>query len=156
MKRVATLLAVILTSALTVAATAGPAEATPRRTTFFVVDTQFWQEPQPSDIVAARGPLAACSSVTDLVNDGRDLGPNLTLFFGAKQLSCGHHTVVISYKAWFRPDPGTHTFGFWKVEDSTLPGVSRGGGPLVGNNTNCDVLPGSDGCITDTFVGRVS
>ena len=155
MKRIATALALLLTSALVVGATTAPAEAAPKVGTSFVVDTQFWLVPQPSDIVTAVGPLAACTSVTDLFNGGKGTGPNRAMFFGVKQLNCGSATVIVSYKVEFRP-PGTQTEGTWKVEESTLPGVTRGGGRLVGDNTVCEIAEGSDGCILDSFSGTVS
>ena len=39
---------------------------------------------------------------------------------------------------------------------STLPGVTSGGGTLMGDSRTCTPVEGSGGCITDTFSGSVS
>ena len=75
----------------------GPAWGASGSKTSFTVDTQFLDA--PSEIVAATGPLAACTAV-----------------------------------------------------ESTLPGVSSGGGTLKGDNRSCTLLPDSGGCILDGFV----
>jgi hypothetical protein len=41
------------------------------------------------------------------------------------------------------------------VTDSTLTGVSFGGGRLTGDSARCEILAGSEGCILDTFTGVV-
>ena len=51
---------------------------------------------------------------------------------------------------------GRKTFGDWWVVSSTLPGVTVGGGKLMGDSRGCEPVPGSDGCITDSFSGFVS
>jgi hypothetical protein len=42
------------------------------------------------------------------------------------------------------------------VVSSTLPGVTSGGGKLMGDSRGCMLVPGSQGCITDVFSGFVS
>jgi hypothetical protein len=122
--------------------------------TSFVVNTQFRSGPSP--IIAATGPLATCTTVTE--NEGAQAiptGPRSLLFVGTKTLDCANGTVTIAYQATINTASGRKTFGTWSVVDSTLPGIAFGGGRLTGDSTRCELLAGSDGCILDTFTGRV-
>jgi hypothetical protein len=142
-----------------------PANAAAGTMTMFTVDTQFVDG--PSAIVAASGPLAACTQVTDLENDADLRTHNQLVFSGVKQLSCGAATVTVGYQAFITlpalQSPknlpvggGFKTLGTWWVLDSTLAGVSSGGGTLMGDNRSCTLDEGSTGCITDLFRGSVS
>jgi hypothetical protein len=122
--------------------------------TSFVVNTQFRSGPSP--VVAATGPLSTCTTVTE--NEGAQAiptGPRSLLFVGTKTLACANGTVTIAYQATINTASGRKTFGTWSVVDSTVPGVAFGGGRLTGDSARCQVLAGSDGCILDTFTGRV-
>ncbi|TWG97105.1 hypothetical protein L615_003900000280 [Nocardioides sp. J9] len=147
-------LAVALTAAAATAATVPlPAGAAPD-TEVFVVSTQFWDGPSP--VVAATGPFAGCTSVQEL--DGAQAiqtGPNSVLFVGTKELDCADGTVTIAYEATINTRSGRKTFGTWSVVDSTLDGVAFGGGRLTGDAARCELLPGAEGCILDTFTGSV-
>jgi hypothetical protein len=112
--------------------------------------------------VAATGPLAACTSVTDASNDPVGRTRNQPLFSGEKILHCGAARVTLGYEA-FITAPDFHaaggaftTHGKWWVVDSTLAGVSSGGGVLLGDSRRCTPDEGSDGCILDTYSGSVS
>lgn len=155
---------VALTVLTTAAATAGvalapPAQAVEARTTL-VVETQF--APTDSAVVAASGPLAACTSVTDASNDPVGRTRNQPLFSGMKVLHCGTATVTLGYQAFitipdFHASGGAFTtHGTWWVIDSTLPGVSSGGGVLSGDGRRCTPAPESQGCILDTYSGSVA
>ncbi|TPG12919.1 hypothetical protein [Pedococcus bigeumensis] len=142
-----------------------PATAAVGTPTSFTVDTQF--RAAPSDITAATGPLASCTQVTDLEN-GSDLRThNQLVFSGVKLLTCGSATVTIGYKAFItipafqNPNVipaggGFTTHGDWWVLESTLIGVSSGGGKLIGDGRSCTPDEGSGGCVTDAFRGFVS
>lgn len=153
-------LAVLATASATAAvAVAAPAHAGGTRTTL-VVETQF--APTDSAVVAATGPLAACTSVTDASNDPVGRTRNQPLFSGLKVLHCGSATVTLGYRA-FITIPDGHasggaftTHGTWWVVDSSLPGVSSGGGVLSGDGRRCTLTPESQGCILDTYSGSVS
>lgn len=112
--------------------------------------------------MASSGPLAACTSVTDASNAPIGRTRNQTLFNGMKVLRCGTATVTLGYQAFITiPDghaPGGAftTHGTWWVIDSTLPGVTSGGGVLYGDNRLCVPAPQSQGCILDTYTGSVS
>ena len=154
-------------AAATVAVALGclPASGATGTKTMFTVDTQFVDG--PSAIVAAIGPLSACTQVSDLEGDGDLRTDNQLVFTGVKLLSCGTASVTVGYQAFItlpafqNPNVlpaggGFKTFGTWWVIDSTLAGVSSGGGTLMGDNRTCTLAPGSGGCITDTFRGAVS
>ena len=160
-----------LRTAATVAAAAGlaliggtPALADSGTRTSFTVDTQFVDG--PSDIVAATGPLAVCTQVSDLENFGEQKSHNQIEFSGVKELTCGTATVTVGYRAFITlpalqtdilpAGGGYRTIGEWWVIASTLPGVSSGGGKLTGDNRTCTLDEGSVGCITDSFRGVVS
>jgi hypothetical protein len=142
-----------LVAAAGLLAAPGAAEAAPDSRTTFVVNTQFWDEPSP--IVSATGPLASCTSVQDEPGLATQTGPRTVLFSGVKTLNCAGGTVTITFEATLNFAAGRKTFGTWSVVDSTLPGVSFGGGRLTGDSTRCELLPGSEGCILDTFSGFV-
>ncbi|GAA2160525.1 hypothetical protein [Pedococcus bigeumensis] len=142
-----------------------PADAAVGTKTMFTVDTQFVDG--PSDIVAASGPLSACTQVSDVEGAGDLRTHNQLVFSGVKVLSCGTASVTVGYQAFITlpalQNPavlpaggGFKTFGTWWVIDSTLAGVSSGGGTLMGDSRTCTLDPGSDGCITDLFRGTVS
>ena len=142
-----------------------PATAAAGTPTSFTVDTQFVDG--PSDITAATGPLSSCTEVRDLENFGDLRTHNQLVFSGVKELTCGTATVTVGYQAFITlpafqnpnvlPEGGGYrTFGDWWVIDSTLPGVSSGGGKLAGDSRTCTRDAGSEGCITDTFRGFVS
>jgi hypothetical protein len=147
------------TATMAVAAVAAPAQAAGTRTTL-VVDTQF--APTDSAVVAASGPLAACTSVTDASNDPVGRTRNQPLFSGEKILHCGTATVTLGYQAFITAPDGNAsggaftTHGSWWVIDSTLPGVSSGGGVLLGDGRLCVPSAESQGCILDTYKGSVS
>jgi hypothetical protein len=155
-----TVLTVVAAATATAAvALAAPAQAAGVRTTL-VVETQF--TPTDSAVVAAIGPLAACTSVTDASVDPVGRTRNQPLFTGMKVLHCGAATVTLGYQA-FITIPDGHaaggaftTHGTWWVLDSTLAGVSSGGGVLSGDGRRCTPTAGSQGCILDTFSGSVS
>jgi hypothetical protein len=145
---------------------AAPAHASSVGTpTSFTVDTQFVVG--PSDITAATGPLSACTQVTG-VEQSTDLRThNQLVFSGTKLLTCGSATVTVGYRAFISipafqnptvlPAGGAYkTQGDWWVIDSTLAGVTSGGGKLTGDSRTCTPDEGSGGCITDTFRGFVS
>ena len=146
--------AAAVTLGLAVLAATGPAWGASGTRTSFTVDTQFVAA--PSAIVAATGPLAACTAVESLSNDVVQTTPNRLVFSGEKLLICGDAEVLISYEARFTLPSGYRTFGTWTIVESTLPGVTSGGGTLKGDNRSCTLIPGSDGCILDDFVGTVS
>lgn len=142
-----------------------PATATAGTPTSFTVNTQF--RAAPSNIIAASGPLAACTQVTDLVNLTDLRTHNQLVFSGVKQLTCGSATVTVGYQAFITipalqnpnvfPRGGAFTtHGEWWVISSTLTGVSSGGGKLEGDNRTCIPDADSTGCITDSFEGVVS
>lgn len=132
--------------------------------TSFTVDTQFVEG--PSDIVAATGPLSSCTEVLDLENTTDLRTHNQLAFTGVKELTCGEATVTIGYSAFITlpalqtdlipAGGGFTTHGEWWVLESTLAGVSSGGGKLMGDGRTCTLEEGSEGCITDTFRGFVS
>jgi hypothetical protein len=158
--------AAALAAAAVVAALACvPATAADGTRTMFTVDTQFIDG--PSEIIAASGPLASCTEVSNLESNGDLRTHNQLVFSGVKQLSCGASTVTVGYQAFItlpalqHPDVlpaggGFKTFGTWWVLDSTLDGVSSGGGTLMGDSRTCTLDEGSEGCITDLFRGSVS
>ena len=142
-----------------------PATAAAGTPTSFTVDTQFVDG--PSDITAATGPLSACTQVTDLENAADLRTHNQLLFSGVKLLTCGSATVTIGYHAFItipafqNPNVvpaggGFTTHGDWWVLESTLAGVSSGGGTLIGDGRTCTPDAGSGGCVTDAFRGFVS
>ncbi len=144
----------VLLAATAAIAVPGAAEAAPGTRTSFVVNTQFWDQPSP--IVSATGPLAACTTVQE--EEGSQViqtGPSTVLFVGTKTLDCAGGTVTIDYQATLNFAANRKTFGTWSVVDSTLAGVSFGGGRLTGDSARCVVLAGSEGCILDTFTGSV-
>ena len=141
-------------AAVAVVAVPGAAQAAQDSATSFVVNTQFRSGPSP--ILSATGPLATCTTATE--NEGSQAiptGPRTVLFVGTKTLDCADGTVTIAYQATINNSSGRKTFGTWSVIDSTLPGVEYGGGRLVGDAARCELLPGSEGCILDTFTGHV-
>lgn len=159
-RRTGAVLAVLTTATATAAVSvAAPAQAAGTRTTL-VVETQF--VPTDSAVVAATGPLAACTSVTDASDEPVGRTRNQPLFGGMKVLHCGTATVTLGYQAFITfPDGhasggGFTTHGTWWVIDSTLPGVSSGGGVLSGDARRCMPTPESGGCILDTYRGSVS
>jgi hypothetical protein len=142
-----------------------PANASGGTATSFTVNTQF--RAAPSNIVAASGPLAACSQVTDLANLTDLRTHNQLVFSGVKQLTCGTASVTVGYQAFISipalqnpnvlPRGGAFTtHGDWWVISSTLAGVTSGGGKLEGDNRTCIPDADSNGCVTDTFRGVVS
>jgi hypothetical protein len=134
---------------------AGPAWGATGTRTSFTVDTQFVDA--PSAIVEATGPLAACTAVVSVSNEVAQTSPNGLEFSGEKMLLCGgDHEVLISFVARYTIPSGYRTFGSWTIEESTLPGVTSGGGKLKGDNRGCTLVAGSGGCITDVFDGTVS
>jgi hypothetical protein len=146
--------AVALLATAVAVALPGPAEAAHSDDTSFVVNTQFRDGPSP--IVAATGPLSTCISAEELPGSlAVQTGPRSILFAGIKRLVCAGGTVTVSYQATLNQASGRKTFGTWSVIDSTLPGVAFGGGRLTGDAARCEVLAGSEGCILDTFTGRV-
>lgn len=157
-------LALALVPLLALGVSASSADAAGRTATSFTVDTQFVDG--PSDIIAASGPLAACTTVLDLSNNTDLKTHNQLVFTGVKQLTCGDATVTVAYEAFISlpglqgpvvpPGGGFTTHGTWWVVDSTLEGVSSGGGQLMGDGRTCAPADGSGGCITDSFRGFVS
>lgn len=139
---------------IAVLAGAGPAWGASGTKTSFTVDTQFVDG--PSAIVTATGPLAACTAVDSLSNDVAQTSPTRLEYSGEKRLRCGEFQVLISYEARFTMPSGYRTFGTWTIVESTLPGVTGGGGTLKGDNRRCTLQPESDGCILDDFAGTVS
>src|SRR5690349_6150512 len=126
-------------AALAAAATAAvalgclPATAATGTKTMFTVDTQFVDG--PSDVVAASGPLSACTQVSDLEGNGEQRTHNQFVFTGVKLLTCGTASVTVGYQAFITipalqnpnviPAGGAFkTLGTWWVIDSTLAGVS--------------------------------
>ena len=159
-RRAATLAAVAAVAAIGGGvAVAAPAQAAGTRTSF-TVDTQFIAG--DSAVVDATGPLAACTSVTDASVEPVGRTRNQPLFGGQKVLHCGTATVTLGYEALITlPDDhaaggGFTTHGSWWVVSSTLPGVSSGGGLLIGDTRRCTPAAGSGGCILDMFSGSVS
>ena len=133
--------------------------------TSFTVDTQF--RAGPSDVIAASGPLASCTQVTDLETAADPRTHNQLVFSGVKLLTCGSATVTIGFNAFITipafqnpkviPAGGAFTtHGDWWVLESTLAGVSSGGGTLIGDGRSCIPNEGSGGCVTDAFRGFVS
>lgn len=151
--------------AVAVALGCAPASAAAGTRTMFTVDTQFVDG--PSDIVAASGPLSTCTQASEVEGSADLRTHNQLVFSGVKELACGSATVTIGYRAFItlpalqNPNVvpaggGYKTFGTWWVLESTLDGVSSGGGELIGDNRTCTLDPGSGGCITDQFRGFVS
>jgi hypothetical protein len=152
------LLAAVSAALLLTTVSVPPAAGAPGTRTVVVVDTQFVDG--PNQVLEASGPLASCFEVVDLEGDGVQIKPNTVLFFGVKQLSCeGGSTVTVSYEATLNFTASEHrpgrTSGTWTVTDSTLDGVSSGGGVLKGDG-RCQPVEGADGCIIDTFRGHVA
>ncbi len=123
----------------------------------FVIDTQFVEG--DSD-VTGWGAFASCTSATSISNDPVPRTPAQPLFSGLKILHCADGaTVTVEFSAFITfPAPGARggafkTFGNWSVVESTLAGVTSGGGKLMGDSRTCEVEAGSDGCITDSFRG---
>ena len=136
---------------------AAGAVGAPGARTVVVVDTQFVAG--PSQVLEASGPLASCTEVVTLEGEGEQIKPNTVLFSGVKLFVCNGGTVTVSYEATLnlaaaerRP---ARTSGTWTVVDSTLAGVASGGGVLKGD-ARCEPVAGAEGCIIDTFRGRVS
>lgn len=165
MRTSARVVAALASVAVAVALGCVPAAAATGTRTMFTVDTQFVDG--PSDIVGASGPLSVCTEVSDLGGDSDLRTHNQLVFTGVKELSCGAASVTIGYEAFItlpalqHPDilpagGGVKTFGTWWVIDSTLDGVSSGGGTLMGDSRTCTLDEGSEGCITDVFRGSVS
>ena len=157
--------AALAAAAVAVALGCVPAHAADGTRTMFTVDTQFVDG--PSEIVAASGPLASCTEVSDLESSADLRTHNQLVFSGVKELACGAATVTVGYQAFItlpafqNPNVlpaggGFKTFGTWWVLDSTLDGVSSGGGTLMGDGRTCTLDEGSEGCITDLFRGSVS
>jgi hypothetical protein len=147
-------LATAVLAAAALVALPGGAEAAQDGSTSFVVNTQFRDGPSP--IVAATGALAACTTAEELPGSlGIQTGPRTILFTGTKELDCNGGTVIIAYQATLNQQGGRKTFGTWQVQESNLPGVMFGGGRLTGDAARCELLAGSEGCILDTFTGRV-
>jgi hypothetical protein len=159
MHRVRTASTVLALAAVAAVGLSAPAQAAGTRTSF-TVDTQFVAG--DSMIVAASGPLATCTSVSDASNEPQGRTHSQALFTGNKILHCGESTVVIGYEAFisFPAPPASGgaftTHGKWWVEESDLPGVTSGGGTLMGDSRRCELAAGSEGCILDTFMGSVS
>jgi hypothetical protein len=145
--------AIALLAASALVTSPSGAQAAKGTKTSFAVSTQF--SPDPSPIVAATGPLTACTTVTDLGGDTVDTGPNTVLFTGRKRLNCDGGTVVLSYEARLNLAAGRKTFGTWTILESTLSGVETGGGRLKGDSARCEIVAGSEGCILDVFTGYV-
>lgn len=117
-----------------------------------VVNTQF--EAETSPVVKARGAFRGCTSVQDLYGDAVDLGYTLA-FYGIKEVTCAGGDVVLSYGVLLSTRREGVTYGSWDILASTLPGVTSGGGRLRGNPDRCVDLSGDEGCVLDTFSGRV-
>jgi hypothetical protein len=117
-----------------------------------VVNTQFESETSP--VVKATGPFRMCTSVQDLYGDAVDLGFTLA-FYGIKEVTCANGDVILSYSAILSTRREGVTYGSWDILVSTLPGVESGGGKLHGDPSKCVDLTGDEGCILDTFRGRV-
>lgn len=122
--------------------------------TVLVVDTQFREG--ASDVVSATGPLSGCHSVLDLESGAEQVGPVRTTFTGVKEIQCGGGSVVVGYEATLNFQADRKTSGTWWVIESTLPGVTSGGGTLKGDAARCEPEPGAEGCILDVFRGSVS
>lgn len=154
MKRIVTATAAVTLIAGSLA-TASAASGVPESgKTELVVNTQFG--PISSPVVSATGPLATCTSVSDLETDAVQTGPRTVLFFGTKLVDCVGGDVMVAFEATLNFVAGRKTSGSWNVVSSTLAGVASGGGQLKGDGARCEVLDGSDGCILDRFFGRVT
>ena len=126
----------------------------------FVIDTQF--SDADAD-VAGWGAFASCTSATSVNDEPDGRTHSQALFSGLKILHCADDsTVTVGFTAFITfPAPtgqggAFKTFGDWWVVDSTVAGVSAGGGKLMGDSRTCEIEPGSGGCITDTFRGYTS
>jgi hypothetical protein len=130
-----------------VGATSADAGAPPPKSSFTVV-TSFVT--QPSEIIAATGPWAGCTGVSDLSGATNQVSPTKVQFSGEKQVHCESGDVVIHYDATmnFRSGQGL-TFGTWSVVSSENELISGGAGTVSGDPRGCDE------CIVDTFTGRV-
>jgi hypothetical protein len=117
-----------------------------------VVNTQF--EAGTSPVVKATGAFRKCTSVQDLYGDAVDLGYTLA-FYGIKEVTCARGDVILSYGVILSTHREGVTYGSWNILVSTLPGVESGGGKLYGDPSKCVDLTGDEGCILDTFRGRV-
>ena len=97
----------------------------------FTVMTSFVSS--PSEIVAATGPWADCTDVTDLSNYANQVSPTKVQFSGEKQVGCASGDVVIHYDATmnFRSGQGL-TFGSWSVVSSENPSIQGGSGTVSG------------------------
>jgi TRAP-type C4-dicarboxylate transport system substrate-binding protein len=119
-----------------------------------VVNTQLG--PRPSPVVSAEGVFESCTTVEDLDATITDLSPDIDLFTGEKRISCPGGDVTIRYDVMMNAnDPGV-TSGTWSIVASHLAGASRGGGQLAGDPEGCELLPGSELCVLDTFTGTVA
>lgn len=134
--------------ALAVVTSTAPAGAAALKGDYLVVDTQGTGT---SDVVAAGGRFDGCSTVTDLANNV-EVVRNKTYFTGDKQVSCASGDLVLHY-AVVAANKKTH--GTWFVLDSSVPGITEGGGRLDGTVLRCTPDPGSEFCILDTFVGTL-
>jgi hypothetical protein len=142
-------LAVAATLLLATAAAATSADAgVPPAKSSFTVMTSFVSS--PSDIVAATGPWADCTEVTDLNGYANQVSPTKVQFSGEKQVGCASGDVVIHYDAAtnFRSRAG-QTFGTWSVVSSENPSITGGSGTVSGDPRGCP------DCILDVFTGRV-
>jgi hypothetical protein len=129
----------------------GPAQAAPARD-YFIVNTGISETPGGSSpIIESGGAFAGCTTVTDLSGGAEQITPRKVLFFGDKQVNCPGGTVTIHFVADINFQAGRKTSGYWFVVESTLPGVSEGGGTVRGDNTQCEPQP----CIQDVFRGTV-
>ncbi|WP_377640038.1 hypothetical protein [Oryzobacter terrae] len=143
-------LGVIALAAVAAAPLAGGA-ALPPKTSFTVV-TSFLTPSSP--IIAATGPWAACTSVSDLSGSANQWSPRTIRFSGEKRVECEGGDVVIRYDADMSlsgPDSRERrTFGTWSVvwSEEGAP-VTGGAGRVEGVNRGCQ------DCILDTFSGRV-
>jgi hypothetical protein len=134
---------------LAAAATATSADAgVPPAKSSFTVMTSFVSS--PSEIVAATGPWADCTDVTDLSNYANQVSPTKVQFSGEKLVGCASGDVVIHYDATmnFRSEQGL-TFGSWSVVSSENPSIQGGSGTVSGDPRGCP------DCILDVFTGRV-
>ncbi|WP_353511412.1 hypothetical protein [Intrasporangium sp.] len=139
-----------IAAATMIGLTAAPAHAALPPVSTFVVVTSF---AGGSPIIEADGVWTGCTEVRDISNVGNQVSPSRVVFSGVKEVVCPDGNVLIQYAAELNFRSAENSFGktsgTWQLIDSDNPGINEGAGTVRGTSRNCD------GCIVDTFSGRV-
>ena len=142
---------VALATVVPLVATATGAQAALPPVSTFVVNTSF---AEGSPIIEADGVWTGCTEVIDISGSTNQVSPTRVVFAGVKEVVCPDGNVLIQYSAELNFRSAENSFsktsGTWQLVSSDNPNINEGAGTVSGTSRTC-----GDGCIVDTFSGRV-